>query len=212
MLDLPKHSVLVAGLDHWRGMGDEIIEPRLTEKLKFLLDVPALKLYVAAARPGRPNRAADRHQRLAVSGVVHRPGRGARRPGGHGALAHARASQGPGSRQIPRRRPQAAAGGFGAFRAGPAAAATSATSTGTASSTAAGASAGGSFGSTSGALAATSLRSGSVASARPSVPWAMPCFWPTRPWEPATVSRPWLGPTFQGAVRRAEPPVDPHGQ
>jgi hypothetical protein len=45
MLDLPKHSVLVAGLDHWRGMGDEIIEPRLTEKLKFLLDVPALKLY-----------------------------------------------------------------------------------------------------------------------------------------------------------------------
>jgi len=21
MLDLPKHSVLVAGLDHWRGMG-----------------------------------------------------------------------------------------------------------------------------------------------------------------------------------------------
>ncbi len=45
MLDLPKHSVLVAGLDHWRGMGDEIIEPRLTGKLKFLLDVPALKLY-----------------------------------------------------------------------------------------------------------------------------------------------------------------------
>ena len=45
MLDLPKHSVLVAGLDHWRGMGDEIIEPRLTEKLKVLLDVPALKLY-----------------------------------------------------------------------------------------------------------------------------------------------------------------------
>ena len=45
MLDLPKHSVLVAGLDHWRGMGDEIIEPRLTEKLKYLLDVPALKLY-----------------------------------------------------------------------------------------------------------------------------------------------------------------------
>ncbi|MGA2617880.1 MAG: DUF1998 domain-containing protein [Thermoguttaceae bacterium] len=45
MLDLPKHSVLVAGLEHWRGMGDEIIEPRLNEKLKFLLDVPALKLY-----------------------------------------------------------------------------------------------------------------------------------------------------------------------
>lgn len=45
MVDLPKHSVLVAGLDHWRGMGDEIIEPRLTEKLKALLEVPTLRLY-----------------------------------------------------------------------------------------------------------------------------------------------------------------------
>lgn len=45
MVDLPKHSVLVAGLDHWRGMGDEIIEPRLTEKLKGLIEVPSLKLY-----------------------------------------------------------------------------------------------------------------------------------------------------------------------
>jgi hypothetical protein len=45
MLDLPKHSVLVAGLDHWQGMGDEIIEPRLIEKLTNLLDVPSLKLY-----------------------------------------------------------------------------------------------------------------------------------------------------------------------
>ena len=34
MLDLPKHSVLVAGLDHWRGSGEEIVEPRLIEKLK----------------------------------------------------------------------------------------------------------------------------------------------------------------------------------
>lgn len=44
MLDLPNHSVLVAGLEHWFGGSDEIHEPRLVEKLKRLLDVPALKL------------------------------------------------------------------------------------------------------------------------------------------------------------------------
>ena len=44
MLDLPKHSVLVAGLEHWLGMGDEIVEPRLTDKLKALLEVPAIRL------------------------------------------------------------------------------------------------------------------------------------------------------------------------
>jgi hypothetical protein len=55
MLDLPKHSVLVAGLDHWRGMGDEIIEPRLNDKLKFLLDVPALKMYAPPPDQEDPN-------------------------------------------------------------------------------------------------------------------------------------------------------------
>ena len=45
MLDLPDHSVLVGGLEHWNGRGDEISEPRLVEKLTRLLDVPALKLY-----------------------------------------------------------------------------------------------------------------------------------------------------------------------
>lgn len=39
MLDLPNHSVLVAGLDFWSKGGDEIIEPRLTDKLARLLDV-----------------------------------------------------------------------------------------------------------------------------------------------------------------------------
>ena len=52
MLDLPKHSVLVAGLDHWLRAGEEIVEPRLIEKLKRLLDVPALRLLRAAAGPG----------------------------------------------------------------------------------------------------------------------------------------------------------------
>lgn len=44
MLDLPNHSVLVAGLDHWTVGGEEIHEPRLVEKLKQLLNVPSLKL------------------------------------------------------------------------------------------------------------------------------------------------------------------------
>jgi len=54
MVDLPKHSVLIAGLDHWQGMGNEIIEPRLTDKLKYLLDLPALKLYAPPPDPDDP--------------------------------------------------------------------------------------------------------------------------------------------------------------
>ncbi len=44
MVDLPNYSVLVAGLDFWSKGGDEIIEPRLTDKLARLLDVPSLRL------------------------------------------------------------------------------------------------------------------------------------------------------------------------
>jgi hypothetical protein len=44
MLDLPNHSVLVAGLDFWSRGGEEIIEPRLTQKLAQILDVPTLRL------------------------------------------------------------------------------------------------------------------------------------------------------------------------
>jgi hypothetical protein len=44
MLDLPNHSVLIAGLDFWSKGGEEIIEPRLTQKLAQLLEVPTLRL------------------------------------------------------------------------------------------------------------------------------------------------------------------------
>jgi hypothetical protein len=54
MVDLPKHSVLIAGLDHWQGMGDEIVEPRLTDKLKHLLDLPNLRLYAPPPDPDDP--------------------------------------------------------------------------------------------------------------------------------------------------------------
>ena len=50
MLDLPNHSVLVAGLDFWSKGGDEIIEPRLTDKLARLLDVPSAAINHAAHR------------------------------------------------------------------------------------------------------------------------------------------------------------------
>ncbi|HEX5270195.1 MAG TPA: DUF1998 domain-containing protein, partial [Gemmataceae bacterium] len=45
LLDLPAHSVIVGGLDHWQGVGDEVHEPRLAEKLKRLLNLPSLKMY-----------------------------------------------------------------------------------------------------------------------------------------------------------------------
>ena len=47
MMDLPNHSVLISGLDSWSTGGDEIVEPRLIEKLKQLFDPPlkVLKLY-----------------------------------------------------------------------------------------------------------------------------------------------------------------------
>jgi hypothetical protein len=44
MLDLPNHSVLVAGLDFWSKGGDEISEPRLTQKLAQILEVPSVRL------------------------------------------------------------------------------------------------------------------------------------------------------------------------
>lgn len=47
MMDLPNHSVLIGGLDSWSTGGDEVIEPRLVEKLKSLFDPPlqVLKLF-----------------------------------------------------------------------------------------------------------------------------------------------------------------------
>ena len=54
MLDLPNHSVLIAGLEHWRGMSDEIVEPRLADKLCLLLEVPSIKLYAPPPDPQDP--------------------------------------------------------------------------------------------------------------------------------------------------------------
>lgn len=44
LVDLPNHSVIVGGLEHWTR-GDEVIEPRLVAKLKALLGLPGLALH-----------------------------------------------------------------------------------------------------------------------------------------------------------------------
>jgi Domain of unknown function (DUF1998) len=45
LIDLPRQSVIVGGLDHWLGASEEVHEPRLVEKLKRLLNLPSLKLF-----------------------------------------------------------------------------------------------------------------------------------------------------------------------
>jgi hypothetical protein len=44
MVDLPKHSVLIAGLDYWSGGGIEIFEARLAAKAARLLELPSVRL------------------------------------------------------------------------------------------------------------------------------------------------------------------------
>ena len=44
MTDLPRHSVLIGGLDYWFGSRDEISEPRLARKLAKILEVPTVRL------------------------------------------------------------------------------------------------------------------------------------------------------------------------
>ncbi len=45
MMDLPDHSILVSGLDHWSGATEEISEPRLLQKLREHLGIDNLKLF-----------------------------------------------------------------------------------------------------------------------------------------------------------------------
>lgn len=51
MMDLPNHSVLVGGLDAWSTGGDEILEPRLVDKLKSLFDPPLQVLKLISPPP-----------------------------------------------------------------------------------------------------------------------------------------------------------------
>src|SRR5437660_12289209 len=54
MVDLPKHSVLIAGLDYWSGGGPEIFEVRLAAKAARLLDLPSVRLITPPAADDDP--------------------------------------------------------------------------------------------------------------------------------------------------------------
>ena len=56
LIDLPRHSAIVGGLDTWPNPGslDEITEPRLTRKLGAMTGVPLPKLYAPPPEPNEP--------------------------------------------------------------------------------------------------------------------------------------------------------------
>ena len=56
MMDLPDHSVLIGGLDHWDGDKADVVEPRLLEKLKKALDLQELRMCSPPADHGDPTR------------------------------------------------------------------------------------------------------------------------------------------------------------
>ena len=56
MMDLPDHSVLVGGLDHWKGDKQEIIEDRLLNRLMSALGVSALKMYTPPSDDDDPTK------------------------------------------------------------------------------------------------------------------------------------------------------------
>ena len=54
LIDLPRHSAIIGGLDTWpRGL-DEVVEPRLAYKLRNLTGVPAPRLYAPPPSPNEP--------------------------------------------------------------------------------------------------------------------------------------------------------------
>lgn len=60
MMDLPNHSVLIGGLDSWSTGGEEVIEPRLVDKLKDLFDPPLQSLKLYSPPPDNDDPAAPR--------------------------------------------------------------------------------------------------------------------------------------------------------
>jgi hypothetical protein len=60
LIDLPRHSAIVGGLDTWPKTGDleEIVEPRLTRKLQMMTGVKAPKLYAPPPDENDPREAA----------------------------------------------------------------------------------------------------------------------------------------------------------
>lgn len=58
LIDLPKHSAIVSGLDSWPKPGDleEIVEPRLSHKLRAMTGVPEPRLYAPPPNETDPSK------------------------------------------------------------------------------------------------------------------------------------------------------------
>ena len=54
LIDLPTHSAIVGGLDTWPKDLQEIVEPRLSQALQRITDVPAPRLYAPPPAPSEP--------------------------------------------------------------------------------------------------------------------------------------------------------------
>ena len=56
LIDLPRHSAIVGGLDTWPNPGelDEVVEPRLTNKLRSMTGVPAPRLHAPPPAANEP--------------------------------------------------------------------------------------------------------------------------------------------------------------
>ena len=54
LIDLPKHSAIIGGLDTWPKDLDEVVEPRLARKLEIMTGVPAPRLCAPPPSPNEP--------------------------------------------------------------------------------------------------------------------------------------------------------------
>ena len=54
LIDLPRHSAIIGGLDTWPSGLDEVVEPRLAHKLRNLTGVPAPRLCAPPPSPNEP--------------------------------------------------------------------------------------------------------------------------------------------------------------
>lgn len=71
LIDLPKYSAIVGGLDTWPKTSDldEILEPRLTRKLHFMTGVAAPRLFAPPPDTNDPQETAR-----GIDGMVCRAG------------------------------------------------------------------------------------------------------------------------------------------
>ena len=54
LIDLPRHSAIIGGLDTWPKDLDEVVEPRLARKLESMTGVPAPRLHAPPPTPNEP--------------------------------------------------------------------------------------------------------------------------------------------------------------